>query len=257
MKILAIGDVTSVTAADYLSSRLWKYREENSVDFVIVNAENAGFITGASPEVAQKLLRGGADCLTGGNHTLRNRQTHTYLEETREMLRPINFGDGVPGRGYAIIDSVGRRVLVISAMGTVHIEPSLDSPYPYIDRVLEEQKGRYDVAVMDIHAEATGEKLALANAYDGKINVIFGTHTHVMTADECILPRGTGYITDVGMCGESDGILGIDKDTVIESMRTHMPPRFKVASGPVECTGALFTLDNLTYKVKEVKKVKI
>lgn len=257
MKILAIGDVTSVSAADYLASRLWRYREENSIDFVVVNAENAGFITGASPDVAEKLLRGGADCLTGGNHTLRNRQTHAYLEETKEMLRPINFGDTAPGRGYAIIDSVGRRVLVLSVMGNVHIEPTLDSPYSYIDRVLLTEKGNYDLAVMDIHAEATGEKLALANAYDGKINVIFGTHTHVMTADECILPHGTGYITDVGMCGESGGILGIDKDTVIESMRTHMPPRFKVAEGPVRCNGAVFTLDNLTYKATEVKRVKI
>ena len=257
MKILAIGDVTSPAGVEYLSRKLWRYREAVGIDLVIVNAENAGFITGAGPLLAEKLLRGGADCLTGGNHTLRNRQVYTYLDQTREMLRPINFGDGVPGRGYTIIDCAGRHVLVISAMGCVHIEPNLDAPYSFIDAVLEKEKGKYDLAVMDIHAEATGEKLAIANFYDGKINVIFGTHTHVITADECVLPGGTGYITDVGMCGESDGILGIEKNTVIESMRMHMPPRFKAAEGEVKCTAALFTIDNLTYKVTDVKRVKI
>ena len=257
MKILTIGDVTSPAGAEYLSRRLWRYREENGVDFVVVNAENAAFITGAGPDIADKLLKGGADCLTGGNHTLRNRQIYNYIEETAAMLRPVNFGNSVPGRGYCILDAAGRRVLVISAMGSVHIEPQLDSPYSFIDAALEREKGNYDISVLDIHAEATGEKLALAHAYDGKINVIFGTHTHVQTADECILPLGTGYITDAGMCGESGGILGIDKDTVIEAMRTHMPPRFKAAHGDVVCSGVLFVLDDITKKVTEVKRVKI
>ncbi len=257
MKILAIGDVTSPVAAEYLSRKLWRYREENEIDFTVVNAENASFITGAGPEVAEKLLRGGADCLTGGNHTLRNKQVYTFLDENKEMLRPINFGDSAPGRGYTVLDASGRRVLVISAMGCVHIEPNLDSPYSFIDAVLERERGNFDVAVLDIHAEATGEKLAIAHSYDGRINVIFGTHTHVTTADECILPHGTGYITDVGMCGESGGILGIDKDSVIETMRTHMPPRFRPSTGDIECSGAVFTLDNITYRVIDVKRVKI
>ncbi len=257
MKILAIGDVTSPRAAEYLSRKLWRYREENQIDFTVVNAENASFITGAGPEVAEKLLRGGADCLTGGNHTLRNKQIYTFLDENREMLRPINFGDSAPGRGYTVLDASGRRVLVISAMGCVHIEPNLDAPYSFIDAVLESEKGNFDVAILDIHAEATGEKLAIAHSYDGRINVVFGTHTHVATADECILPHGTGYITDIGMCGESGGILGIDKDSVIETMRTHMPPRFRPSQGEVECSGAVFTLDNITYRVIDVKRVKI
>ena len=257
MKILAIGDVTSPRAAEYLSRKLWRYREENQIDFTVVNAENASFITGAAPEIAEKLLRGGADCLTGGNHTLRNKQIYTFLDENKEMLRPINFGDSAPGHGYTVLDASGRRVLVISAMGCVHIEPNLDAPYSFIDAVLEREKGKFDVAILDIHAEATGEKLAIAHSYDGRINVIFGTHTHVPTADECILPHGTGYITDVGMCGESGGILGIDKDSVIETMRTHMPPRFRPSTGDIECSGAVFTLDNITYRVIDVKRVKI
>ena len=257
MRILCIGDVTSQTAAEALSARLWRYRAENKIDFVVVNAENADFITGASAEVAEKLLSGGADCLTGGNHTLRNRRAYDILEERRDMLRPINFGEGAIGRGYTILDADGYRILVINAMGNVSIEPTLDSPFGFIERVLDAERGNYDFSVLDIHAEATGEKLAIAHAFDGKINVIFGTHTHVQTADEQILPCGTGYITDVGMCGERGGILGMDKERVILRMRSHIPYPFKVAPGECEADGVVFTLDNGSGRAVSAERVKI
>ena len=256
MKILALGDITSPAAAEYISKNLWKYREQNKIDLVIANAENAGFITGASEEIAKKLLMSGADCLTGGNHTMRNRSVHGFLDETNEMLRPINFGDSVPGRGYTVVDAAGYRVLVINAMGCVHIDPVLNSPFDYIDKVLREEREKYDFSVLDIHAEATGEKTAIGMCYDGRINVIFGTHTHVQTADERILEGGTGYITDIGMCGESGGILGINKDAVIDSIRRHMPPRFTVAPGTVICEGAIFTIDTKNGRVTSVERVK-
>lgn len=243
MKILVIGDITSPNAAEQLSRRLWDVRRTLGVDAVIANAENAGFITGVAPDTAELLLRGGVDVLTGGNHTLRNKRTHTFLEECESILRPINFGDGAPGRGYTILDVAGYRLLVINAMGTVHVEPTLDSPFRFIEDVLERERGKYDVSVLDIHAEATGEKYAIAHHFDGKIDVIFGTHTHVPTADEQILPRGTGYITDVGMCGESAGILGIETSSVIESIRTHLPPKFAPAAGAVRGDAALFTVE--------------
>ena len=257
MRILAIGDVTSTTAADYLASVLWDYRKREKIDLVIANAENAGFITGTSAETARKLLLGGVDCLTGGNHTMRNRSVHTYLDEESAILRPINFGGEVPGHGYTVLDVLGWRVLVISALGCVHMDPTLNSPFSYIDRVLLEEKGRYDFSVLDIHAEATGEKYAIGYEYDGRINVVFGTHTHVQTADEQILPLGTGYMTDIGMCGESEGILGIERESVIASVKTHMPPKFKVASGPVIALGAVFTLDTKSGRVTDIKRVKI
>lgn len=257
IKILAVGDVTSPTAAEYLSHKLWSFREREGVDFTVVNAENAGFITGAPPAVCETLLFGGADCLTGGNHTLRNRSVHSYLEESERALRPINFGSEAPGRGFAVLDASGYRVLVINAMGTVHIDPQLNSPFEYIERVLESQKGRYDVSVLDIHAEATGEKLAIANYFDGRIDVVFGTHTHVPTADTQVLSRGTGYVTDVGMCGESGGILGIDTESVIESVRLHLPPRFSLAKGEISADGVIFTVDIDRHTVTEVKRVKI
>ena len=255
MKILAIGDVTSSAGAEHLKNNLWRIRRELGVDFCVVNGENASFISSISPETAEVLLRSGADVITGGNHTMQNRAAYTYLDDTREMLRPINFGDGAPGRGYVILDANGYRVLVINAMGNVHIEPTLDSPYPYIDRVLKYEAGKYDIAVLDIHAEATGEKTAIAFAYDGRISVIFGTHTHVQTADERILPNGTGYITDVGMCGETNGVLGMDPACIVERMRTRMPNKFKAADGKPRADGALFTVDEKTGKTVSVRRI--
>ena len=255
MKILVIGDVTSPAGAEHLKNKLWQVRRELGVDFCIVNGENASFITGINAECAEELLRSGADAITGGNHTMHNRQAYTFMDDTPEMLRPINFGDGAPGRGYSILDACGYRVLVINAMGNVHIEPTLDSPYTYIDRALRECEGKYDFAVLDIHAEATGEKTAIAYAYDGKINIIFGTHTHVPTADERILPRGSGYITDVGMCGESGGILGMDTACVIERMRSKLPHKFKVSDGVPVANCALFTLDTKSGRVTDVKRI--
>ena len=224
------------------------------MDFCVVNGENASFITGISEELAEILLRSGADVITGGNHTLRNRSAFTYLDDSREVLRPINFPDSAPGRGYTILDANGYRILVISAMGNVYIEPTLDSPFSYIDKTLKYEDGRYDFAILDIHAEATGEKYAIAHAYDGKINIIFGTHTHVQTADEQILPHGTGYITDVGMCGESGGILGLDIESTVERMRTHITARYKAASGAPFANSALFTLDTSSGKVTNIER---
>lgn len=252
---MAIGDVTSPRGVEHLKENLWKIRRSHGIDLCIVNGENASFVTGISPELADLLFRSGADVITGGNHTLRNRSAYQYLDDVEAILRPLNFGDGALGHGYAIVDAAGYRVLVISAMGQVHIEPALDSPFAHIDRALRECEGRYDFAVLDIHAEATGEKLAVGYSYDGKINVIFGTHTHVQTADEKILPCGTGYITDVGMCGESGGILGMDSKTVVERMRTKLPIKFKAAEGHPVANAVIFTLDTASGRVTEIEKI--
>lgn len=255
MKILAIGDVTSPVGIAHLEKNLWKIRKENKIDFCVVNGENAAFVTGISPELAELLFKAGADVITGGNHTLRNRAAYTYLDDTREILRPINFGDSAPGHGYVITEALGYRILVISAMGNVHIDPTLDSPFGFIDRVLRDEAGRFDFSVLDIHAEATGEKLAVGYAYDGKITAVFGTHTHVQTADEKILPNGTGYITDVGMCGEGGGIIGMDAECVVERMRTKMPYKFKASTGAPEANGVIFTVDTASKKVTDIQRI--
>ena len=255
MNILAIGDVTSPAGLAHLKEQLWRVRREHRIDLCIVNAENASVITGASPDAADTLFASGADCLTGGNHTLRNKATYTYLDDTEAMLRPINFGDAAPGHGYAILDCNGYRVMVINAMGNIGIEPTLDNPYPYIDRALEREKGRYDIAVLDIHAEATGEKAALGYAYDGKISVVYGTHTHVPTCDEIILPGGTGYISDVGMCGESGGVLGMDPTLVVRQLRTRMPIRLEPASGAPRANGVIFDVNTSSGRVVSIERI--
>ena len=255
LKILVIGDVTSPSGIEHLKRNLWKFREDNKIDFCVVNGENAAFVTGISPELAEVLLRAGADCITGGNHTLRNRKTYEFLDECDAILRPVNFGDGAVGKGYTILDCMGYRMLVINAMGQVHIEPTLDSPFNHIDAVLKREAGNYDFSILDIHAEATGEKLAVGYAYDGKINVIFGTHTHVQTADATVLPNGTGYISDVGMCGESDGILGMDPEVVVLRMRTKLPYSFKAASGKCRADGVIFTLDTTRKVVTNIERI--
>ena len=255
MKILVIGDVTSPSGIEHLKRNLWKFREKNGIDFCIVNGENAAFVTGISPELAEVLLRSGADCISGGNHTLRNKKAYTYLDDTAEILRPVNFGNDAPGHGYTILDCLGYRMLVINALGQVNMNPTLDSPFTHIDKALRETEGQYDFAILDIHAEATGEKLAVGYNYDGKINIVFGTHTHVQTADGQILPHGTGYISDVGMCGESGGILGMDAETIILRMKTNLPHSFKAASGKCHADGVVFTLDTSTGRITEIKSV--
>ena len=243
MKILAIGDVTSPGGVSHLEKHLWSVRKKYGIDFCIVNGENASFITGISRDAAEVLLRSGADVITGGNHTMQNFSATKMLDEFNEVIRPLNYGEEAPGRGYCIVDTGLSRVLVLNAMGNVHMEPQLDAPYSYVENVLKKEKGRYDIAVLDIHAEATGEKLAVAHNFDGKINVIFGTHTHVPTADGCVLPRGSAYISDLGMCGESGGILGMDVSTVLYKMKTKMPGKFKCADGEPFADGVIFELD--------------
>ena len=256
MKILAIGDVTSPGGVDHLEKNLWAVREKYGIDFCIVNGENASFITGISREGAEKLLRSGADVITGGNHTMQNYGAHKLLDEERAVLRPINYGRQAPGKGYTIVDTGLCRVLVVSAMGTVHIDPQLDAPYSFIEDVLYRESGNYDVSVLDIHAEATGEKLAVAHNFDGRFTVVFGTHTHVPTADLSILPKGTGYVSDLGMCGESGGILGMDVGSVIFKMKTKMPGKFKCAEGTPFADAVIFEINGVTKKVTSLKRIK-
>jgi len=253
VKILAVGDVTSPAGLSHLVSNLWSVRKKYGIDLCVVNGENASFITGISESGAEELLRAGVDVITGGNHTLGNRAAWEMLDERDEVLRPINYPRGTPGHGYTVVDNGVFRTLVISAMGNSYMEPPLDLAYSYIDRVLDTE--RYDVAVLDIHAEATGEKLAMAYNYDGRINVIFGTHTHVPTADGRVLPNGTGYISDLGMCGESGGVLGMDPESVIVKMKHKLPGKFKPASGKPIADAVIFTLDDKSRLVTEVSRI--
>ncbi len=255
LRIMAIGDVTSPKAAEALADKLWEYRRIHRADFVAVNAENAGFIMGPSPETAKLLLSAGADVLTGGNHIFQNTRLYSLLEESEQILRPANFPDQAPGAGYTVLSANGYRVLVVNAMGRALIEPPVDSPFTAIEKILRREEGNYDLAILDFHAEASGEKVALAMHFDGSFAAIFGTHTHVPTADLSILPCGTGYVTDLGMCGASGGVLGIDKNVVIKRYLTGLPHHYSPAEGAFYADAVIFTIDESTAKTVSLERV--
>lgn len=254
MKILAIGDVVGAKSIEYLNARLWKYREANRVDFVVANGENASDIHGISAPDARSLLDAGADLITLGNHTYGRRDICTLLSDSERIIRPANYPPMAPGGGYTLPRIGGCRLLCINVLGTALME-SLACPFQTVDRILEREAGNYDISLMDIHAEATSEKIALARYFDGRITMMFGTHTHVQTADEQILPGGSGYITDLGMTGPVGGVIGTDSEAVIEKFRTKMPIRFRVADGEISAHGALFTLSDDTLAVTSVQRV--
>ena len=252
MRILALGDIVGTRTIDFLQQTLWKTRQKEGVDLVIANGENATEIRGLSARDAKALLDTGVDVITLGNHTYGMRDLYPFLEEATNVIRPANYPPEAPGNGYTVIRIDGWRVLCINVNGRVYLD-AFASPFDTVDRILERERGNYDLSVMDIHAEATSEKLAIAHYFDGRIDVMFGTHTHVPTADEGILPKGSGYVTDLGMCGPVNGILGTDKEPVIEKFRTLMPVRFAVADGEIRAQGVLFEWDG--DRVKSVKRL--
>lgn len=254
MKILTLGDVVGRQAVAHLEKNLWNARSSYGADIVIVNGENASDIYGIDECDAKALLSAGADVITLGNHAFGKKNIFTMLSDSNAIIRPANYPPLTPGGGYTIINVCGWRVLCINVLGTVMME-SLACPFATVDKILEREKGNYDVSIMDLHAESTSEKIAIGRYFDGRINVIFGTHTHVQTADEQILPHGSGYITDLGMTGPVNSVIGSDVDAVIERMRTKITSRFTVADGEVRAHGALFDLDTDTKKVISVKRI--
>ena len=255
MKILAIGDIVGTKSIEYLSEKLWKVREHLGADLVIANGENATDIHGVSAPDAKKIHEAGADLITLGNHTYGRKDLCDVLSNENWIIRPANYPPLAPGAGYTVLNVNGWRVLCINIMGTALME-ALACPFATVDRILQREEGNYDFSILDIHAEATSEKIALGRYLDGRINIMFGTHTHVPTADEQILPKGSGYITDIGMTGPSNGVIGSDLDGVIEKFRTKMPIRFRVADGDISAHGALFDLNTDSMKTVSVKRVK-
>lgn len=254
MRILALGDVVGSATVDFLRQNLWNLRKKEKIDFVIANGENTTDIRGLCARDAEALLDVGIDVITLGNHTYGMRDIYPYLESSTRVIRPANYPPEAPGCGYTIFNADGWRLLCINVNGRVYMD-AFASPFDTVDRILQREKGNYDISIMDIHAEATSEKLAIAYYFDGRVDVIFGTHTHVPTADEAILPKGSGYVTDLGMCGPCNGIIGTAKEQVIERFRTLMPVHFHVADGPIAAHGVIFDLDET--RVRGVRRIKL
>ena len=234
IKILAVGDVVGEGGVSYLSGgRLRSIQSRLGAVFTVVNGENSSKANCITTGSAEALFEAGADAITGGNHTFKRKNIYDYLD--------------APGQGWVIADCMGFRILVINLLGTTFMEP-LDSPFKVADRILEETKGRWDAALLDIHAEATSEKLCMGRYLDGRVSAVFGTHTHVQTADVSVLPGGTGYITDLGMTGPAEGVLGVKSENALHKFLVRTPVFFEHAAGKCSACGALFTVDTDTGK---------
>ena len=255
MRILTLGDIVGSSTVPYLAQRLWSIRSSERIDLVVANGENTSEIRGLSARHAEELLDTGIDLLTLGNHAFGVKDLYPFLDANdQKIIRPANYPPASPGSGYTVLSVNGWRVLCMNVSGRIFLDP-LACPFETVDKILEREKGRYDLALLDIHAEATSEKLALAHYFDGRVQVMFGTHTHVPTADEQILPQGSGYITDLGMCGPKNGILGVDAGVSIERLRTMMPVRLAVAEGEISAMGAVFDVDESSRRVRSVKRI--
>ena len=254
LNILAVGDVVGEGGQDILARRLMELREDTGAHFAVVNGENASGV-GITPAQARRMLDAGADVITLGNHTWNRIQIGDFLDREPRILRPANYAGRVPGRGMGIYPCRGCQIAVLNLMGRVELNPNLDSPFKGANRLLRE--GRCDLAVVDFHAEATSEKGAMAWYLDGRVQALWGTHTHVPTADCQILPKGTGFVTDLGMTGPSRSVLGIKPDHSINLFLGGLPRRYEEAEGPCKLNACLFTIDTDTKRCTAVRRADI
>ena len=257
MRILFVGDVVGRPGRDAVEGLLPVLRERHEVDVCVVNGENVANGMGITPRLAELLLAAGADAITLGNHTWRRDEIGPYLATSQVVIRPANMQADAPGRGLAVVEAVnGTRVAVINLLGSLFLEPA-HSMWEMVDALVEEASAAAPVVVVDLHAEATSEKVALASWLDGRVTAVLGTHTHVQTSDARILPGGTAALTDVGMTGPHDSVIGVETQLAVRRMRTGMPVRFETASGGVRLEGALVTCDPATGRATAIEPVRV
>ena len=253
MRLLFLGDVVGQGGCEFLMKKLPDYKRKNNIDVCIANGENSAQGNGVTPKSCDMVFSSGVDFITLGNHTYKRPEIMDYLDKNVPVIRPYNFPKGAPGRGVGIIDKGRFRVAVINMQGTVYSDP-LGNPFWEIDKALEETDGCKTI-IVDFHAEATAEKRAMGFYLDGKVSALFGTHTHVATADAQILPSGTGYITDLGMTGVINSVLGVKNDIIIARLRDGNPARFEQETGKCMLCGCIFELDDKTGLAISVKQV--
>jgi len=254
--VLAVGDVTAKAGFEFLLKTLPAYRRFNDIDFCIVNGENTNN-TGITPENADALLSHGADVITLGNHTFGMKQIIPYLDSSNYILRPANIAPNAPGRGYGVFDTAFGTACVVNLIGRVNMAPA-DSPKLELERILKSpETASCKFRFVDFHAEATSEKLALAHSADGRITALWGTHTHVQTNDAMILPEGTGYITDLGMTGPINSVIGMRVDVSISRLFGDPTVRHEAADGPAKLEGALFEIDALSGRCIKAESVRL
>ena len=251
-KVLAVGDVVGNPGLDRVRRRLRQLKRDTSADFTVVNGENAA-VVGLLPHQAEDILDAGADVITMGNHTWGKREIVDYMEDCPRILRPANYAPQVPGRGWRVFDTKAGPVAVIDLIGRCNMDYGPDNPFLMIDKILKEIDTK--MIFVEIHAEATSEKLAMGYLLDGRVSAVWGTHTHVPTADARVLPKGTGYVTDLGMTGPRDSILGIRPDLSIAKFRGDLTERYRWADGPTKMEAVLFTIDSATGLCRKAERV--
>ena len=257
MKVLYIGDIMGEPGRRAAARAIPRLVAQRQIDVVVGNGENVAGGFGITPELAEELFGMGLSAITTGNHAWDKKEILDYFPRERRLLRPANYPEGVPGQGSVVIETAGGEELgILQLMGRAYM-PTLDCPFQTAKREMARLKKRVAAVLVDMHAEATSEKMAMGHYLDGEATAVVGTHTHVQTADEQILPRGTAYLTDIGMTGPIHGVIGVKKELAIEKFLTGMPRRFEVASGPTVFCAVLIELDARIGKALSIERVRI
>jgi metallophosphoesterase (TIGR00282 family) len=257
LNILCIGDIVGRPGRRTIAEKLPSLIKELNIDCVIANAENAAGGSGLTPQIYTKILRYGVNLITLGDHTYRKRQIIQTLETANNLARPANFSEHAAGKGFALYKAAKGPVIgVISLIGRIFMRPA-DCPYNTVDKILPQIQREADIIFVDFHAEATSEKVAMGYHLDGRVSCVFGTHTHVVTADEKILAKGTAYITDIGMTGAADSVLGRGTESVLKSFRTQMPFPFEIATNDVQMNAIIVGVDSNSKKAERIERIRV
>lgn len=254
-KVLAVGDITGESGVAFLRRHLGRLKREKGIDFAVVNAENAAG-NGLLPAQAEDIFAAGADVITLGNHTFGKMQIAHFLDENPYILRPANYTGRASGRGWGVYDCGRVQVGVLNLIGRCGLDFNAENPFTTADRVLK-NADKPTFVLVDLHAQATSEKLAMSYYLDGRVSALWGTHTHVPTADEHVCPKGTGYITDLGMTGPRESVLGIRPEQSVEFFLGGLPGRYRTAEGACKLQGAIFTLDSGTGLCVGVERIEV
>jgi metallophosphoesterase (TIGR00282 family) len=256
IRILFLGDIVGEPGRKAVIEQLPLLKEAEALDFIVVNGENSAGGKGITPKIAIDLLRAGAAVITTGDHVWDQQEIVDYFPTEPRLLRPINYSEGTPGKGSVVLETAKGRVAVMQAQGRSFIQPPLENPYVLAEK--EAERLRADGVgpiLLDFHAETTSEKIAMGRMLDGKVSAVIGTHTHVQTADETIFPGGTGYLTDAGMCGPEESVLGRNIESVLFRFKSGMPTRFPIAKGPVRICGAVIEVEVESGRCLEIKRI--
>ena len=255
MRILFLGDIVGEPGRKSVIAHLNDIKRKHSIDFCILNGENSAGGRGITPKIAKELFAAGAQVITTGDHVWDQKELIDYLPEQPNLLRPLNYAEGTPGNGYTVHDTPAGKVAVINAQGRTFMNPPLDNPFTVVeDTVKKLKEDGVNIIFLDFHAETTSESIAMGFHLDGTVSAVVGTHTHVQTADERVLPNGTAHLTDAGMCGPEISVLGRNVESVVWRFKSGLPTRFPVAKGPVRLCGAIIDVDPDTGRANSIER---